>query len=378
MPRLVVETSAYPLFIAPVADNTRNMLRFASIGHSRRQPGFQRLKGQWPDLSGINKDRHLRLPRSHGTITPSSRKHKQNLTMAAPLYESNLTSLNLINRGKVRDIYDIDDQHMLIVTTDRLSAFDVIMSTPIPDKGRVLTTVSNFWFDYLSDIVPNHLASRTLEDVLPDAAERASVEGQATVVRKLRPLPVEAIVRGYIIGSGWKDYQATGSICGIRLPAGLRLADKLEQAIYTPSTKADIGDHDENVDFETTVKLLGRERAEQVRDVSLKLYAKARDYAAERGIIIADTKFEFGLDDNDQLVLIDEALTPDSSRFWPAESYAPGTSPESYDKQYIRDWLEAQEWDKTPPAPTIPDEIIARTTEKYREACRKLTGQELD
>ncbi|MDT8403109.1 phosphoribosylaminoimidazolesuccinocarboxamide synthase [Sulfuriflexus sp.] len=298
--------------------------------------------------------------------------------MAAPLYESSLTSLNLINRGKVRDIYDIDDQHMLIVTTDRLSAFDVIMSTPIPDKGRVLTTVSNFWFDYLSDIVPNHLASRTLEDVLPDAAERASVEGQATVVRKLRPLPVEAIVRGYIIGSGWKDYQATGSICGIRLPPGLRLADKLEQAIYTPSTKADIGDHDENVDFETTVKLLGRERAEQVRDVSLKLYAKARDYAAERGIIIADTKFEFGLDDNDQLVLIDEALTPDSSRFWPAESYAPGTSPESYDKQYIRDWLEAQDWDKTPPAPTIPDEIIARTTEKYREACRKLTGQELD
>ena len=298
--------------------------------------------------------------------------------MAAPLYDSSLTSLNLINRGKVRDIYDIDDQHMLIVTTDRLSAFDVIMSTPIPDKGRVLTTVSNFWFDYLGDIVPNHLASRTLEDVLPDAAERATVEGQATVVRKLRPLPIEAIVRGYIIGSGWKDYQATGAICGITLPEGLQLADKLEQAIYTPSSKADIGDHDENIDFDATVKLIGKDMAEQVRDVSLKLYAKARDYAAERGIIIADTKFEFGLDENDQLVLIDEALTPDSSRFWLAESYAPGKSPESYDKQYIRDWLENQDWDKTPPPPTIPDDDIAKTTEKYREACRKLTGKDLD
>lgn len=298
--------------------------------------------------------------------------------MAAPLYDSRLTSLNLINRGKVRDIYDIDDQYMLIVTTDRLSAFDVIMSTPIPDKGRVLTTVSNFWFDYLADIVPNHLASRTLEDVLPDPEERATVEGQATVVRKLRPLPIEAIVRGYIIGSGWKDYQATGAICGIKLPEGLQLADKLEQAIYTPSSKAEQGKHDENIDFDATVKLVGKALAEQVRDVSLKLYAKARDYAAERGIIIADTKFEFGLDENDQLVLIDEALTPDSSRFWPAESYAPGTSPESYDKQYIRDWLETQDWDKTPPAPTIPDEIIAKTTEKYREACKKLTGIELD
>ncbi|NNG14669.1 MAG: phosphoribosylaminoimidazolesuccinocarboxamide synthase [Gammaproteobacteria bacterium] len=298
--------------------------------------------------------------------------------MAAPLYESSLNSLNLINRGKVRDIYDIDDEHMLIVTTDRLSAFDVIMSTPIPDKGRVLTTVSNFWFDYLSDIVPNHLASRTLEDVLPDAEERATVEGQATVVRKLRPLPIEAIVRGYIIGSGWKDYQATGAICGIKLPEGLQLADKLEQAIYTPSSKADIGDHDENIDFDATVTLIGKDMAEQVRDVSLKLYAKARDYAAEHGIIIADTKFEFGLDENDQLVLIDEALTPDSSRFWLAESYAPGKSPESYDKQYIRDWLENQDWDKTPPAPTIPDDVVAKTTEKYREACKKLTGKELD
>lgn len=298
--------------------------------------------------------------------------------MAAPLYESNLTSLKLINRGKVRDIYDIDDQHMLIVTTDRLSAFDVIMKTPIPDKGRVLTTVSNFWFDYLADIVPNHLASRTLDEVLPDAGERATVEGQATVVRKLRPLPIEAIVRGYIIGSGWKDYQSSGAICGIRLPEGLQLADKLEQPIYTPSSKAAIGDHDENIDFDATVKLVGRELAEQVRDVSLKLYTKARDYAAERGIIIADTKFEFGLDENDQLVLIDEALTPDSSRFWPAESYTPGKSPESYDKQYIRDWLESQDWDKTPPPPTIPDEVIASTSEKYREACKKLTGKELD
>jgi len=298
--------------------------------------------------------------------------------MGQSLFESSLTSLPLLNRGKVRDIYDIDDKHMLIVTTDRLSAFDVILPTPIPGKGRILTEISNFWFKQLSDIVPNQLSDLSLEDVLPDAAERAQVEGQAIVVKKLKALPVEAIVRGYIIGSGWKDYQKTGAICGISLPTGLNMADKLEQAIYTPSSKAEVGEHDENIDFDATVELLGRDIAEQIRDVSLKLYSTARDYAAERGIIIADTKFEFGLDDQGTLVLIDEALTPDSSRFWPMETYAPGSSPESYDKQYIRDWLETQNWNKKAPAPDVPEDVVAKTTEKYLEAYEKLTGTSLD
>lgn len=294
------------------------------------------------------------------------------------LFESSLSSLPLLNRGKVRDIYDIDDKHMLIVTTDRLSAFDVILPTAIPNKGRILTEISNFWFNHLSDVVPNQLSDISLEDILPDAKERAQVEGQAIVVKKLKALPVEAIVRGYIIGSGWKDYQNTGAICGIALPAGLTMADKLEHAIYTPSSKADVGGHDENIDFEATVNLLGQDMAEQVRDVSLKLYSTARDYAAKRGIIIADTKFEFGLDDEGTLVLIDEALTPDSSRFWPMDTYAPGSSPESYDKQYIRDWLETQDWNKQPPAPEVPADIVAKTTEKYLEAYTKLTGKMLN
>ena len=293
------------------------------------------------------------------------------------LFESTLTSLPLLNRGKVRDIYDIDDKHLLIVTTDRLSAFDVILPTPIPGKGRILTEISNFWFHQLSDIVPNQLSNLSLEDVLPDAAERAQVEGQAIVVKKLNALPIEAIVRGYIIGSGWKDYQNTGAICGIALPEGLQMADKLEQAIYTPSSKADVGEHDENIDFDATVNLIGQDMAEQVRDVSLKLYSTARDFAAKRGIIIADTKFEFGLDDEGSLVLIDEALTPDSSRFWPMETYAPGKSPESYDKQYIRDWLENQDWNKKAPAPDVPDDVVTKTTEKYLEAYEKLTGEKL-
>jgi len=298
--------------------------------------------------------------------------------MSHSLFESSLTSLPLLNRGKVRDIYDIDDKHMLIVTTDRLSAFDVILPTPIPGKGRILTEISNFWFKQLENIVPNQLSDLSLEDVLPNADERAQVEGQAIVVKKLKALPVEAIVRGYIIGSGWKDYQNTGAICGISLPSGLQMADKLEQAIYTPSSKADVGEHDENIDFAATVKLLGQDMAEQVRDVSLKLYSTARDYAADHGIIIADTKFEFGLDSEGKLVLIDEALTPDSSRFWPMETYAPGSSPESYDKQYIRDWLETQDWNKKAPAPDVPDDIVAKTTEKYLEAYKKLTGRSLD
>jgi len=296
------------------------------------------------------------------------------MTARAPLYESNLTSLSLMNRGKVRDIYAIDDQHMLIVASDRLSAFDVVLSDPIPDKGRVLTAVSDFWFARTGHIVPNHLCELSLADALPDPQQRASVEGQATVVRRLKPLPVEAIVRGYIIGSGWKDYQASGEVCGIKLPDGLRQADKLPEAIYTPSTKAEIGEHDENIAFDATVALLGQDMAQRVKELSLKLYTEAADFARQHGIIIADTKFEFGLDADDNIVLIDEVLTPDSSRFWPADTYAPGTSPMSFDKQYVRDYLETLGWDKSPPAPKLPAEIIEKTTQKYQEAERRLVG----
>jgi phosphoribosylaminoimidazole-succinocarboxamide synthase len=290
------------------------------------------------------------------------------------LYESKLESLPLIHRGKVRDIYAVGDDHMLIVTTDRLSAFDVILPDPIPGKGRVLTAVSNFWFDRLAHIVPNHLSELSLEEALPNARERAQVEGRAIVVKKLQALPVEAIVRGYLIGSGWKDYQNTGAVCGIKLPQGLRMADQLPQAIYTPSTKAEVGEHDENVDFEHTRKLLGDELARQVRDVSLQLYTEAAAYALERGIIIADTKFEFGVDNRNTLVLIDEALTPDSSRFWPADQYQPGSSPPSFDKQYVRDYLETLDWDKKAPGPNLPEEVIRKTSEKYEEALRRLTA----
>ena len=295
--------------------------------------------------------------------------------MLTALKQSDIKSLPLLNRGKVRDIYDIDDDHMLIVTTDRLSAFDVIMEEPIPGKGAVLTEVSNFWFERTTDIIDNHLADMTLEEALPDAEDRAQVEGRAIVVKKLRPLPVEAIVRGYIIGSGWKDYQATGKVCGIELPAGLQQADPLPEAIYTPSSKAEVGDHDENIDYEATVELVGEKIAAQVRDVSIRLYTEAAEYARTKGIIIADTKFEFGLDKDDNLVLIDEALTPDSSRFWPADSYRPGMSPPSFDKQFVRDYLETLDWDKTPPAPPMPDEILQKTADKYREAQTRLTGE---
>ncbi|MDX5333244.1 MAG: phosphoribosylaminoimidazolesuccinocarboxamide synthase [Gammaproteobacteria bacterium] len=294
--------------------------------------------------------------------------------MTTPLYESRLTSLPLIQRGKVRDIYAVDDAHMLIVTTDRLSAFDVILPTPIPGKGEVLTQVSSFWFAKMQHIIPNHLSDLRLEDVIPDAAERAPLEGRSIIVRKLRPLPIEAIVRGYLIGSGWKDYQQTGAVCGIPLPAGLQLADQLPEPIYTPSTKAEVGDHDINVDFDHTVRLVGQDIATQVRDTSLRIYREAASYARERGIIIADTKFEFGLDDEDRLVLIDEALTPDSSRFWPADTYRPGISPPSFDKQFVRDYLETLDWDKTAPGPELPAEIVEKTAEKYREALRRLTA----
>ena len=294
--------------------------------------------------------------------------------MLQTLYQSTLKSLPLLTRGKVRDVYAVGDEHLLIVTTDRLSAFDVILPDPIPGKGAVLTAVSNFWFERTRNIVPNHLTGLPLAEVLPDAGERAQVEGRAIVVKRLKALPVEAIVRGYLIGSGWKDYQQTGAVSGIPLPAGLRLADKLPAPIFTPSTKADTGAHDENIDFEKASAILGSESAAQVRDVSLAIYTSCAEYALERGIIIADTKFEFGLDADNQLVLIDEVLTPDSSRFWPADSYAPGSSPASFDKQFVRDYLETLDWDKTAPGPALPAAVIAQTAEKYREAQRRLTA----
>ncbi|HFE47846.1 MAG TPA: phosphoribosylaminoimidazolesuccinocarboxamide synthase [Chromatiaceae bacterium] len=293
--------------------------------------------------------------------------------MPDALFESSLSGLSLRTRGKVRDIYDIDDDHMLIVTTDRLSAFDVVLPQPIPGKGEVLTRVANFWFERTRKLLPNHLADIPLEQVVGDAAERDRLGDRAIVVKRLQPLPVEAIVRGYLIGSGWKDYQRTGGVCGIALPPGLRLADKLPEAIYTPSTKAAIGEHDENIDFAATEKRLGAELAARVRDLSLQIYTEAAAYALERGIIIADTKFEFGLDDAGVLHLIDEVLTPDSSRFWPADQYQPGISPPSFDKQFVRDYLETLDWDKTPPGPELPEEIITRTAEKYAEAERLLT-----
>ena len=290
------------------------------------------------------------------------------------LYESSLSSLPLIQRGKVRDIYAIDDQRMLIVTTDRLSAFDVVMPEAIPGKGAVLTAVSNFWFQQMESLIPNHLDATPLEEILPNAEERAQVEGRAIIVKRLKPLPVEAIVRGYLIGSGWKDYQQTGKVCGIALPTGLQQADRLPNVIFTPSTKAAMGEHDENIDFTRTIALLGETLAKQVRDVAIAIYQKAADYALQRGIIIADTKFEFGLDDQGKLYLIDEALTPDSSRFWPVDGYQPGISPPSFDKQFVRDYLETLDWNKKAPGPSLPPAIIAKTAEKYREAMQRLLG----
>jgi len=289
------------------------------------------------------------------------------------LHTSHISNLKLRHKGKVRDIYDIDDNHMLIITSDRISAFDVIMPTAIPDKGIILNDVTRFWLNKLEHIIPNHLADIPLAEIISDEQERNAVSKHAMVVKKLKALPVEAIVRGYIIGSGWKDYQKTGAICGINLPVGLQMADKLPEPIYTPSSKADVGDHDENIDFAATEKLLGEDLAQQVKEVSLQLYKEAAEYALGRGIIIADTKFEFGIDENNQLVLIDEVLTPDSSRFWPADKYQPGSSPESFDKQFVRDYLETLDWNKTPPGPELPTEIVAKTAEKYKEALKRLT-----
>jgi phosphoribosylaminoimidazole-succinocarboxamide synthase len=293
--------------------------------------------------------------------------------MTTPLFQSEIKSLPLLNRGKVRDIYALDNQRLLIVTTDRLSAFDVVLPTPIPGKGAVLTAVSNFWFRKLAHVIPNQLTGIAPETVVAPE-ERNQVEGRAIVVRRLKPLPIEAIVRGYLVGSGWKEYRAQGSVCGIPLPAGLREADRLPEPLFTPSTKAEVGAHDENISFDQAARLMTPELAAQVRDVAIALYKEAAAYALTKGIIIADTKFEFGLDDAGKLYLIDEALTPDSSRFWPADQYAPGSNPPSFDKQYVRDWLESIQWNKKPPAPELPPEIAARTAEKYREALTRLTA----
>ena len=291
------------------------------------------------------------------------------------LFESSIKSLPRIGKGKVRDIYAVGSDKMLIVASDRLSAFDVVLPDPIPDKGRVLNEMANFWFGKLGHVVPNQLTGIDPESVVAEN-ERSQVRGRSVVVKKLKPLPIEAVVRGYIIGSGWKDYQKTGKVCGIELPKGLKQAEKLPEPIFTPATKAESG-HDENISFEECAQRIGRPLAEKVREVSIRLYKEAADYAATKGIIIADTKFEFGLDAQNNLVLIDEVLTADSSRFWPADSYRVGISPPSYDKQFVRDYLESLTWDKTPPAPKLPEDVIARTSQKYRDALERLTGREL-
>ncbi len=297
--------------------------------------------------------------------------------MSDALFETSIRSLPLVYRGKVRDSYAVGDDKLLIVTTDRLSAFDVVMRQPIPGKGMVLNAMSNFWFGLLGPIVPNHLTHIEPEEVVA-ADEVDQVRGRAVVAMKLKPVPAEAVVRGYLIGSGWKDYMATGSVCGIRLPAGLRMAEKLPQPIFTPATKAALGTHDENISFEQLAATVGAELAEQMRTAALRLYVAAREYAETRGIIIADTKFEFGLDGEGTLRLMDEVLTADSSRYWPVAEYRVGVSPPSFDKQFVRDWLEAQPWNKAPPPPELPAEIIARTAAKYREALRAITGRDID
>jgi phosphoribosylaminoimidazole-succinocarboxamide synthase len=295
------------------------------------------------------------------------------MTMTQPLYEASIKSLPLLGRGKVRDNYAVGDDKMLIVTSDRLSAFDVILPDPIPGKGEVLTAVANFWFGKLAGIIPNQLTGIDPESVVA-ADEREQVRGRAIVVKRLKPLPIEAVVRGYLIGSGWKDYQATGKVCGIPLPVGLKMAQQLPEPLFTPSTKAELGTHDENIDFATVEKTIGPALAAQVRDAAIRLYKQAADYARTRGIIIADTKFEFGLDDAGKLYLIDEVLTPDSSRFWPADTYKVGESPASFDKQFVRDYLETLDWNKQAPGPKLPPDILEKTSAKYREALTRLTA----
>jgi len=294
-----------------------------------------------------------------------------------PLFESHLSGLSRLHQGKVRDIYAVDEDHLLIVTTDRMSAFDVVLPDPIPGKGRVLTRISRFWFDKTRHITPNHLETKSawnLEAVVPDAGERSLIADRAMIVRRLKALPVEAVVRGYLTGSGWKDYRRTGEVCGIRLPEGLRQADRLPEPLFTPASKAEAGSHDENIGFPQMAALIGAPLAGQVRDTALSLYRYAAEHAAARGIIIADTKFEFGLDADGTLTLIDEALTPDSSRFWPMDTYAPGISPPSFDKQVVRDYLETLDWNKQAPGPRLPADLIRRTSEKYEQALRLLTS----
>jgi phosphoribosylaminoimidazole-succinocarboxamide synthase len=298
----------------------------------------------------------------------------EQVSQSAPLFESRLRGLKKIHQGKVRDIYDVDAEHLLIVTTDRLSAFDVVLPDPIPFKGEVLTQISLFWFAKTQHLVANHLSGLKVEDIVADSQERAQLAGRAMVVKKLSALPIEAVVRGYLIGSGFKDYKLHGSVCGIALPDGLQMADRLPEPVFTPASKAPAGRHDENIDFDAMVKLIGREYATSIRRIALDIYRFAAEHARSRHIIIADTKFEFGVDKAGRLMLIDEALTPDSSRFWPMASYKPGISPPSFDKQFVRDYLESLHWNKKPPAPHLPPDVLARTSDNYREALRLLTG----
>ena len=314
--------------------------------------------------------------------------HEGQRFLATTLLQSELEGLNLIHRGKVRDVYSIPQErlpegtppgeYLLMVATDRLSAFDVVLPDPIPGKGEMLTQISNFWFEKTQHIIPNHLVDIKVEDVLPEGVDRWLYRDRAVVTRKLKPVAIECIARGYIIGSGWKDYEKTGRVSGIELPQGLQQAAKLEQPIFTPSTKAAVGDHDENIDFDDAVKTVGADLAEKVRDATLRIYEFARDYAAERGIILADTKFEFGTDRDGRLYVMDEMLTPDSSRYWPADEYQEGTSPPSYDKQFVRDYLETLDWDKTPPGPELPQDVIERTRAKYAEALQRLANINVD
>ena len=296
--------------------------------------------------------------------------------MIAPdsLFESQVPGLPLIGRGKVRDIYSVSDEHLLLVATDRLSAFDVVMPDPVPGKGRVLTQISLFWFRMMADLVDNQLTDLTVDDIVDDPEIAAPLRDRSLVVKRLRPLPIESVVRGYLIGSGWRDYLDTGQVCGIDLPPGLEQAEQLPQTLFTPATKAEAGDHDENISFEEVCELIGEPLARRVRDLSIEIYERAAQYALDRGIIIADTKFEFGQDAEGRLYLIDEVLTPDSSRFWPVDHYAKGSSPPSFDKQFVRDYLETLDWDKTAPGPEIPGDVLQQTSQKYQEAYAQLTG----
>jgi len=295
------------------------------------------------------------------------------MNTADTLFESDIPGLTRIARGKVRDIYAVDDDHLLIVTTDRLSAYDVVMPDPVPGKGRILTELSNFWFGMMADLVPNHLTDKPLSSVIDDEALIGTLDYRSIIVKRLQPLPVEAVARGYLIGSGWRDYLETGAVCGIPLPEGLEQAARLPETLFTPATKAEAGDHDENISYEKVESMIGAELAARVRDLTISIYERAAAYALDRGIIIADTKFEFGQDDSGNLYIIDEMLTPDSSRFWPAAEYRTGISPPSYDKQFVRDYLDTLDWDQAPPGPALPADVLKRTGEKYREAMQVLT-----